>query len=116
MSDENNSSGQAPGALPLADLAEGGQTRAATGDLALIADIPVEVTVELGRRRITIRDLLQLAPGSVVELDRATGEPLNVYANGCLIAHGEVVVVNNSYGIRLTDVVTPADRLRRLDK
>ena len=82
--------------------------------LGLILDIPVQVTVELGRTRLPIRNLLQLAQGSVVELDGLAGEPMDVLVNGCLIAHGEVVVVNDKFGIRLTDIITPAERMRRL--
>lgn len=82
--------------------------------LGLILDIPVNVTVELGRTRLPIRSLLQLAQGSVVELDGLAGEPMDVLVNGCLIAQGEVVVVNEKFGIRLTDIITPAERLRRL--
>ncbi len=80
----------------------------------MILDIPVQLTVELGRTKIPIRNLLQLAQGSVVELDRLAGEPMDVLVNGCLIAQGEVVVVNDKFGIRLTDVIAPDERLRRL--
>ncbi len=91
-------------------------TPAANGDVNLdvILDVPVTLSLEVGRARIPIRSLLQLNQGSVVELDRAAGEPLDVYANGTLIAHGEVVVVNEKFGIRLTDVVSPAERIRKL--
>ncbi len=82
--------------------------------IGLILDIPVNVTVELGRTKLPIRSLLQLAQGSVVELDGLAGEPMDVLVNGCLIAQGEVVVVNDKFGIRLTDIITPAERLRRL--
>ncbi|MCF8191836.1 MAG: flagellar motor switch protein FliN [Burkholderiales bacterium] len=82
--------------------------------IALILDIPVQVTVELGRTKLPIRNLLQLAQGSVVELDGMAGEPMDVLVNGCLIAQGEVVVVNDKFGIRLTDIITPAERMRRL--
>lgn len=86
------------------------------GDVSLdvILDVPVTLSLEVGRSRIPIRTLLQLNQGSVVELDRAAGEPLDVYANGTLVAHGEVVVVNEKFGIRLTDVVSPAERIRKL--
>ena len=80
----------------------------------MILDIPVQMTVELGRTKIPIRNLLQLAQGSVVELDGLAGEPMDVLVNGCLIAQGEVVVVNDKFGIRLTDIVTPSERMRRL--
>jgi flagellar motor switch protein FliN/FliY len=89
---------------------------APTGGLDMIMDIPVHVTVELGRTKIPIRSLLQLAQGSVVELDRLAGEPLDVLVNGCLIAQGEVVVVNDKFGIRLTDVMGPDERMRRLQR
>lgn len=83
-------------------------------DLDLIMDIPVTLSMELGSTEIAIRNLLQLTQGSVVELDRFAGEPLDVLVNGTLIAHGEVVVVNDRYGIRLTDVVSPSERIKRL--
>jgi flagellar motor switch protein FliN len=83
-------------------------------NLEVILDVPVTLSMEVGRTRIPIRNLLQLNQGSVVELDRAAGEPLDVFVNGTLIAHGEVVVVNERFGIRLTDVVSPAERLRKL--
>ena len=85
-------------------------------DIDFILDIPVQLTVELGRARIAIKNLLQLAQGSVVELDGLAGEPMDVLVNGCLIAQGEVVVVNDKFGIRLTDVVTPAERIRKLNR
>lgn len=85
-------------------------------DIDLILDIPVQLTVELGRTRIPIKNILQLAQGSVIELDGLAGEPMDVLVNGCLIAQGEVVVVNDKFGIRLTDIVTPSERLRRLNK
>jgi len=85
-------------------------------NLDMILDIPVQLTVELGRTKIAIRNLLQLAQGSVVELDGLAGEPMDVLVNGCLIAQGEVVVVNDKFGIRLTDIITPAERIRRLQK
>ena len=85
-------------------------------ELDMILDIPVQITVELGRTKITIKNLLQLAHGSVVELDAMAGEPMDVLVNGYLIAQGEVVVVNDKFGIRLTDVVTPSERLRRVSR
>ena len=96
------------------DMSAGGD--AAAQNLDMILDIPVNMTVELGRTKIAIRNLLQLAQGSVVELDGLAGEPMDVLVNGCLIAQGEVVVVNDKFGIRLTDIITPAERLRRLQK
>ena len=86
------------------------------GDLNMILDIPVQLTVELGRTRIPIKHILQLAQGSVVELEALAGEPMDVLVNGFLIAQGEVVVVNDKFGIRLTDIVTPSERLRRLSR
>jgi flagellar motor switch protein FliN/FliY len=83
-------------------------------NLDVILDVPVTLSMEVGRARVPIRNLLQLNQGSVVELERAAGEPLDVYANGTLVAHGEVVVVNEKFGIRLTDVVSPAERIRKL--
>ena len=88
----------------------------APSNLDMIMDIPVQLTVELGRTKIAIRSLLQLAQGSVVELDGLAGEPMDVLVNGCLIAQGEVVVVNDKFGIRLTDIITPGERIRRLHK
>jgi len=79
-----------------------------------ILDVPVTISMEIGRTRINIRNLLQLNQGSVVELDRLAGEPMDVLINGTLIAQGEVVVVNDKFGIRLTDIVSPADRVKRL--
>ena len=90
----------------------GGQETPAGMDL--IMDIPVTLSMELGSTSIAIRNLLQLTQGSVVELDRYAGEPLDVLVNGTLIAHGEVVVVNDKYGIRLTDVVSPSERIKRI--
>jgi flagellar motor switch protein FliN/FliY len=89
---------------------------AAPTNLDLILDIPVNLTVELGRTKIAIRNLLQLAQGSVVELDGLAGEPMNVLVNGCLIAQGEVVVVNDKFGIRLTDIISPSERIRKLNR
>ncbi|MCL2021193.1 MAG: flagellar motor switch protein FliN [Betaproteobacteria bacterium] len=85
-------------------------------ELDVILDIPVQLSVELGRTKITIKNLLQLAHGSVVELDALAGEPMDVLVNGTLIAQGEVVVVNDKFGIRLTDIITPAERMRKLGR
>jgi flagellar motor switch protein FliN/FliY len=85
-------------------------------DIDFIMDIPVQLTVELGRTKIAIKNLLQLAQGSVVELDGLAGEPMDVLVNGCLIAQGEVVVVNDKFGIRLTDIITPSERIRKLNR
>jgi flagellar motor switch protein FliN/FliY len=93
-----------------------GALPAGANDLNMILDIPVQLTVELGRTKIPIKHILQLAQGSVVELDALAGEPMDVLVNGFLIAQGEVVVVNDKFGIRLTDIVTPSERMRRLSK
>jgi len=92
-------------------LAEG----ADNGNMDVILDIPVTLTMEVGSTNINIRNLLQLNQGSVIELDRLAGEPLDVLVNGTLIAHGEVVVVNEKFGIRLTDVISPAERIKKLN-
>ncbi len=83
-------------------------------NLDVILDVPVSLSLEVGRTRMPIRNLLQLNRGSIVELERGAGEPLDVYVNGTLIAHGEVVVINDRFGVRLTDVVSPSERIRRL--
>jgi flagellar motor switch protein FliN/FliY len=103
-------------AAPISELQAGAASAAAGGDINLdvVLDIPVTLSMEVGRSRISIRNLLQLNQGSVVELERSTGEPLDVYVNGTLVAHGEVVVINEKFGIRLTDVISPAERIRKL--
>jgi flagellar motor switch protein FliN/FliY len=83
-------------------------------NLDVILDVPVTLSLEVGRARLPIRNLLQLNQGSVVELERGAGESLDVFVNGTLIAHGEVVVINDRFGVRLTDVVSPSERIRRL--
>jgi flagellar motor switch protein FliN/FliY len=93
---------------------QGGAQASGEVNLDVVLDIPVTLSLEVGRSQISIRNLLQLNQGSVVELDRATGEPFDIYVNGTLIAHGEVVVVNDKFGIRLTDVISPAERIRKL--
>jgi flagellar motor switch protein FliN/FliY len=105
-----------PQPAPLGNLAPDAPQAGANRELNLdvVLDIPVTLSMEVGRSRISIRNLLQLNQGSVVELERATGEPLDIYVNGTLIAHGEVVVVNEKFGIRLTDVISPAERIRQL--
>jgi len=95
----------------------GGDLKTGThNDIDFILDIPVQLTVELGRTKIAIKNLLQLAQGSVVELDGLAGEPMDVLVNGCLIAQGEVVVVNDKFGIRLTDIISPSERIRKLNR
>ena len=103
-------------AAPVFQKLAPGTTVDAKNDMDLILNIPVQLTVELGRTKITIKNLLQLAQGSVVELDGLAGEPMDVLVNGCLIAQGEVVVVNDKFGIRLTDIVTPSERMRQLNR
>jgi flagellar motor switch protein FliN/FliY len=90
------------------------QQRPGAPDLDVILDIPVRISMEVGNTEITIRNLLQLNQGSVIELDRLAGEPLDVLVNGTLIAHGEVVVVNEKFGIRMTDVISPSERIKKL--
>ena len=85
-------------------------------NLNMVLDIPVQLSVELGRTKVPIKQVLQLKPGSIVELDSVAGEPVDVLVNGYLIAQGEVVVVNGKFGIRLTDVVTPSERFKRVGK
>lgn len=87
-----------------------------SNDINMVLDIPVQLSVELGRTRVPIKYILQLGQGSVVELDALAGEPMDVLVNGYLIAQGEVVVVNDKFGIRLTDVVTPSERIRRVSR
>ncbi|MFN4238762.1 MAG: flagellar motor switch protein FliN [Vogesella sp.] len=114
---ENTAAAEAKSASSLfQDFSGAAQPQGGPQNLDMILDIPVQITVELGRTKIAIRNLLQLAQGSVVELDGLAGEPMDVLVNGCLIAQGEVVVVNDRFGIRLTDIITPAERIRRLQK
>jgi flagellar motor switch protein FliN/FliY len=111
-----NANPQAAAPAEFHDLTDesAGKTTAGDVNLEVILDVPVTLSMEVGRTRIPIRNFLQLNQGSVVELDRTAGEPLDVYVNGTLVAHGEVVVVNERFGIRLTDVLSPAERLRKL--
>jgi flagellar motor switch protein FliN/FliY len=97
-------------------LEDGAKGGADFNEIDLVMDVPVQVTVELGRAKMQIRNLLNLTYGSVIELDILAGEPLEVVVNGCLVAQGEVVIVNDRYGIRLTDIVTPAERLRKINR
>lgn len=85
-------------------------------DLEMIMDIPVKLTVELGRTKLTIKQLLELAQGSVIELDGLAGEPMDILINGYLIAQGEVVVVEDKYGIRITEIITPSERVQKLNR
>lgn len=105
-----------PVAAPFQDFSAPNVKTGTHNDIDFILDIPVQLTVELGRTKIAIKNLLQLAQGSVVELDGLAGEPMDVLVNGCLIAQGEVVVVNDKFGIRLTDIISPSERIRKLNK
>lgn len=105
-------SGEAP--RPFSSSPSAGEAQ--INDINMVLDIPVQLSVELGRTKVPIKHILQLGQGSVVELDALAGEPMDVLVNGYLIAQGEVVVVNDKFGIRLTDVVTPSERLRRVSK
>lgn len=108
---------QAAAKQPVFEQFTSGQnTGGARHDIDLILDIPVQLTVELGRTRVPIKQVLSMAQGSVIELDGLAGEPMDLLVNGCLIAQGEVVVVNEKFGIRITDIVTPAERVRRLQR
>lgn len=120
MAEQVSTEAAAPAAQP-ADIfpsfnTPGGAPGSMMNELDMILDIPVQMTVELGRTKITIKNLLQLAHGSVVELEAMAGEPMNVLVNGTLIAQGEVVVVNDKFGIRLTDIITPSERMRKLGR
>jgi flagellar motor switch protein FliN/FliY len=85
-------------------------------DLEMIMDIPVKLTVELGRTKLTIKQLLELAQGSVIELEGLAGEPMDILINGYLIAQGEVVVIEDKYGIRITEIITPSERIHKLNR
>jgi flagellar motor switch protein FliN/FliY len=104
----------AANAMPLDELKSNSRPAPGSPDMDVILDIPVRISMEVGNTQITIRNLLQLNQGSVVELDRLAGEPLDVLVNGTLIAHGEVVVVNEKFGIRMTDVISPSERIKKL--
>jgi flagellar motor switch protein FliN/FliY len=115
LAEQTATAQEAPAATAFQPLT--GATPTSThNDIDMILDIPVQLTVELGRTKIAIKNLLQLAQGSVVELDGLAGEPMDVLVNGCLIAQGEVVVVNDKFGIRLTDIITPSERIRKLNR
>jgi len=96
------------------DTASDNEGKESNSQFDIVMEIPVTISLEIGRTSISIRNLLQLNQGSVVELDRLAGEPLDVLVNGCLVAHGEVVMVNQKFGIRLTDIISPADRVKKL--
>jgi flagellar motor switch protein FliN/FliY len=93
-----------------------GVKQSGQNDIEFILDIPVQLTVELGRTKMTIKNLLQLGQGSIVELNEMAGEPMDVLVNGYIVAQGEVVVVNDKFGIRLTDIITPTERIRKLNR
>ncbi len=112
--DEDQPGGVLSGDRPARPFTGSGEGQ--VNDINMVLDIPVQLSVELGRTRVSIKHILQLGQGSVVELDALAGEPMDVLVNGYLIAQGEVVVVNDKFGIRLTDVVTPSERLRRINK
>jgi len=119
--DDGDSSGAAAQDVRAAPMEEFAEDAGFTGsgeapDIDVILDIPVTISMEVGNTQIPIRNLLQLNQGSVIELDRLAGEPLDVLVNGTLIAHGEVVMVNEKFGIRLTDVISPSERIKRLQK
>ena len=121
--DETGSEAEDYAAAPLKDLSQGSPmasntTAPAMGDqdinLDVILDVPITISVEIGRTQVPIRDLLRYSQGSVIELDRLVSEPLDVLVNNTLIAHGEVVVVDEQFGIRLTDVISPSERVKKL--
>lgn len=116
MEQEQDDKGEntSPELIEAGQGAEASERGGGTRDLDFILDIPLEISVELGRTRILVNDLLQLGQGSVVELTRLSDEPMDIYVNGKLFARGEVVVVNEKFGVRLTDVVSPVERVKRL--
>lgn len=119
MSEQGASETPAADAQPaqiFPSLSESGGKASMMNELDMILDIPIQISVELGRTKLTIKNLLQLAHGSVVELDAMAGEPMDVLVNGTLIAQGEVVVVNDKFGIRLTDIITPSERMRKIGR
>ena len=107
---------EAPPKSIFKEFSNSGPATETHNDIDFILDIPVQLTVELGRTKIAIKNLLQLAQGSVVELAGMAGEPMDILINGFLIAQGEVVVVNDKFGIRVTDIISPAERIRKLNK
>jgi len=112
---EEQSDSEKAKSAPITQLDDDAKPRAhADMNLEMVLDIPVTISMEIGRSKINIRNLLQLSQGSVVELDRLAGEPMDVLVNDTLIAHGEVVVVNDKFGIRLTDVISAEERIKKL--
>lgn len=121
LEEQTQASGAGRGGAPAFDamddpFAAVGKPAGGANDINMVLDIPVQLSVELGRTKVPIKYILQLGQGSVVELDALAGEPMDVLVNGYLIAQGEVVVVNDKFGIRLTDIVTPSERLKRLSR
>lgn len=116
LSEQGEAAGLAGDSAPVFEQFNSGKKTEIQNDIEMIMDIPVQLTVQLGRTKIAIKNLLQLAQGSVVELDGLAGEPMDVLVNGYLIAQGEVVVVNEKFGIRLTDIITPSERIRKLSR
>jgi flagellar motor switch protein FliN/FliY len=121
LEEQTQSSGAGHGGAPAFDamddpFASVGKPAGSANDINMVLDIPVQLSVELGRTKVPIKYILQLGQGSVEELDALAGEPMDVLVNGYLIAQGEVVVVNDKFGIRLTDIVTPSERLKRLSR
>jgi flagellar motor switch protein FliN/FliY len=114
--EEKNSEGAQAGAreVTLADIQPGQEETGSPQNLDFLLDIPLEISVELGKTKISIGDLLKLSQGSVVELNKSTDQPLEIFVNKKLMAHGEVVVVNDKFGIRLTNVISPGDRVKTL--
>jgi len=112
----DTSQARAAGDTVFKPLDGGNDGQSSMRDLEMIMDIPVKLTVELGRTRITIKQLLELAQGSVIELDGLAGEPMDILINGYLIAQGEVVVVDDKYGIRVTEIITPSERVQKLNR
>ncbi|MTH48034.1 flagellar motor switch protein FliN [Intestinirhabdus alba] len=115
LNEQQNTASKSPAEAVFQQLG-GGDVSGTLQDIDLIMDIPVKLTVELGRTRMTIKELLRLAQGSVVALEGLAGEPLDILINGYLIAQGEVVVVADKYGVRITDIITPSERMRRLSR
>lgn len=114
MDEAGADSGGGAKPAPMEELKSSSLPAEGSPDLDVIMDIPVKISMEVGNTEISIRNLLQLNQGSVIELDRLAGEPLDVLVNGTLIAHGEVVVVNEKFGIRMTDVISPSERIKKL--
>jgi flagellar motor switch protein FliN/FliY len=112
LAEAENDAGAKP--APMTEFTSSGTKVEGAPDLDVIMDIPIKISMEVGNTEISIRNLLQLNQGSVIELDRLAGEPLDVLVNGTLIAHGEVVVVNEKFGIRMTDVISPSERIKKL--